>query len=72
MVSMDNLIMKVMSFAQTLVNADRASLFLLDSKSNNLFARIFDVGVTQVGEDGEESPKVADEIRWAKLRLVQH
>lgn len=33
MVSMDMLVMKIMNFAQRLVNADRASLFLVDSKN---------------------------------------
>ena len=40
---MDALIIKIMSFAQKLVNADRASLFLVDPKSNQLYARLFDV-----------------------------
>eukprot|EP00057_Strongylocentrotus_purpuratus_P010920 XP_011665394.1 PREDICTED: probable 3',5'-cyclic phosphodiesterase pde-5 [Strongylocentrotus purpuratus] len=43
-VSMDSVIMKIMNFAQKLVNADRASLFLVDSKKNELYARIFDIG----------------------------
>uniref|UniRef100_A0A0K0F5E4 Phosphodiesterase n=1 Tax=Strongyloides venezuelensis TaxID=75913 RepID=A0A0K0F5E4_STRVS len=43
--SMDTLIIKIMNFAQRLVDADRASLFLVDSKSKELYARIFDVGV---------------------------
>jgi cAMP and cAMP-inhibited cGMP 3',5'-cyclic phosphodiesterase 10 len=34
MVSMDALITKIMNFAQKLVDADRASLFLVDSKTN--------------------------------------
>ncbi|XP_030762448.1 probable 3',5'-cyclic phosphodiesterase pde-5 [Sitophilus oryzae] len=45
MVSMDMLILKIMNFAQRLVNADRASLFLLDSKNKELYATIFDIGV---------------------------
>ena len=32
------------NFAQKLVMADRASLFLVDHKTNELYARIFDVG----------------------------
>ncbi len=40
---MDALIVKIMNFAQKLVSADRASLFLVDSKTNQLYARIFDV-----------------------------
>lgn len=46
MVSMDMLVIKIMNFAQRLVDADRASLFLVDSKSKELYATIFDVGVT--------------------------
>ena len=42
-VSMDSLVIKIMGFAQKLVNADRASLFLVDPKSNQLYARLFDV-----------------------------
>lgn len=45
MVSMDTLVIKIMNFAQRLVDADRASLFLVDSKSKELYATIFDVGV---------------------------
>lgn len=44
MVSMDVLVVKILNFAQTLVDADRASLFLVDSKSKELYATIFDVG----------------------------
>lgn len=44
MVSMDMLVIKIMNFAQRLVDADRASLFLVDSKSKELYATIFDVG----------------------------
>ena len=43
MISMDSLITKIMNFAQKLVDADRASLFLVDSKTNQLYARIFDI-----------------------------
>lgn len=46
MVSMDTLIMKIMNFAQRLVDADRASLFLVDSRNKELYARIFDIGIT--------------------------
>ena len=45
-VSMDSLIAKVMNFAQKLVDADRASLFLVDGKSSEVYARIFD-GVSE-------------------------
>ncbi|KAG5880335.1 hypothetical protein JTB14_019814 [Gonioctena quinquepunctata] len=48
MVSIDSLVIKIMNFAQKLVDADRASLFLVDSKSKELYATIFDVGVEGV------------------------
>lgn len=32
------------NFAKTLVSADRASLFMVDARSKELFARIFDTG----------------------------
>lgn len=49
MVSMDTLVTKIMNYAQRLVDADRASLFLVDSKNKELYATIFDVGIE--GED---------------------
>ena len=39
MISMDTLIVQIMNQAQKLVSADRASLFLMDSKTNQLYAR---------------------------------
>ncbi|GFR58663.1 phosphodiesterase, partial [Elysia marginata] len=53
-VSMDVVIMKIMNFAQTLVVADRASLFLVDSFKHELYARIFDVGHEH--KNAEKSP----------------
>ncbi|XP_042897333.1 probable 3',5'-cyclic phosphodiesterase pde-5 isoform X3 [Parasteatoda tepidariorum] len=47
MVSMDTVILKIMMFARKLVSADRASLFLVDGKSHELYARIFDVSSSQ-------------------------
>lgn len=44
MVSMETLVTKVMSFAQKLVDAERASLFLVDTKAQELYATLFDVG----------------------------
>jgi hypothetical protein len=48
------------NYAQKLVNADRASIFLLDRKNRELYARIFDVG------SGSGLPSVAQhkEIRF--------
>ena len=55
---MNSLIVKIMNFAQTLVDADRASLFLVDAKTNQLYARIFDIkeGDTEV-EAGKDMGK---------------
>lgn len=39
MVSMDMLVMKIMNFAQRLVSADRASLFLVDNKNKGKFIK---------------------------------
>lgn len=36
---MDTLIVQIMNQAQKLVNADRASLFLMDNKNHQLYAR---------------------------------
>lgn len=66
----DAVIKKVMNFAQRLVDADRASLFLVDSRTKELYARIFDMGNEQ---EQRESDAVMDgsvkEIRWVKLTL---
>lgn len=67
MISMDTLIVKIMNFAQRLVNADRASLFLVDCKTNQLYARIFDVNGEQAKKDAngdDEESNVSREIRW--------
>jgi cAMP and cAMP-inhibited cGMP 3',5'-cyclic phosphodiesterase 10 len=73
MVSMDMLVMKVMNFAQRLVDADRASLFLVDSKNKELYATIFDVGLedtevvdsTNLNDAPGDGPKSASrEIRF--------
>ena len=63
---MDTLIIKIMNFAQKLVSADRASLFLVDSKTNQLYARIFDVsdqGKTNGGEK-RDGIDISREIRY--------
>ncbi|EGT38371.1 hypothetical protein CAEBREN_30102 [Caenorhabditis brenneri] len=58
-VSMDAVIIKVMNFAQKLVDADRASLFLVDAKNKQIYARIFDVGTgdeehVRMNNDGQK------------------
>ncbi|XP_055540306.1 probable 3',5'-cyclic phosphodiesterase pde-5 isoform X2 [Wyeomyia smithii] len=67
MVSMDMLVSKIMNFAQRLVDADRASLFLVDSKNKELYATIFDIGCEDKissGENGNENNTVPKEIRF--------
>lgn len=73
MVSMDALILKIMNFAQRLVTADRASLFLVDTKTNQLYARIFDVsgGKDGVGA-GEFSSSDNDKDFTKEIRFVFH
>lgn len=58
---MDMLVIKIMNYAQRLVNADRASLFLIDSKTNELYATIFDVGFDDDIQDKMNSPRGAKE-----------
>ena len=67
MVSMDSLIIKIMNFAQTLVSADRASLFLVDAKTNQMYARIFDIKDKESSEAGPADENIKDftkEIRF--------
>ena len=70
MVSMDSLIIKIMNFAQTLVSADRASLFLVDAKTNQMYARIFDIkdkesSAENAGQPADENIKdFTKEIRF--------
>ncbi|XP_073974522.1 probable 3',5'-cyclic phosphodiesterase pde-5 isoform X1 [Rhodnius prolixus] len=67
MVSMDSLVTKIMNFAQRLVDADRASLFLLDAKNKELYARIFDVGTneSEVDSDSGNKSQPDKEIRFS-------
>uniref|UniRef100_T1J2B1 Phosphodiesterase n=1 Tax=Strigamia maritima TaxID=126957 RepID=T1J2B1_STRMM len=63
--SMDLLIMKIMNFTQKLVKADRASLFLLNEKTKELYARIFDMKKEDETEDTEDIDKhIHKEIRF--------
>lgn len=55
------LVIKIMNYAQRLVNADRASLFLIDSKTNELYATIFDVGFDDDIPEKMNSPRGAKE-----------
>lgn len=62
---MDMLVMKVMNFAQRLVDADRASLFLVDSKCKELYATIFDIG-SETTKDKTKSTTDADTANKTK------
>jgi cAMP and cAMP-inhibited cGMP 3',5'-cyclic phosphodiesterase 10 len=67
MVSMDALVVKVMTYAQRLVDADRASLFLVDSRSKELYARIFDMGNHP---EGEKPPEGSTTAQAKEIRCV--
>lgn len=43
MVSLEQLVKKILEFAQKLVSADRASLFLVDHRNNELVSTVFDL-----------------------------
>lgn len=60
MVSMDMLVMKIMNFAQRLVDADRASLFLVDAKNKELYATIFDIGIEN--KDSVDKTSESDDL----------
>ncbi|KAG8332320.1 hypothetical protein J6590_024518 [Homalodisca vitripennis] len=67
MMSMDTLVTKIMNFAQRLVDADRASLFLLDSKNKELYARIFDIRSNESENDSDSGSRTHQdrEIRFS-------
>lgn len=73
------LVIKIMNFAQHLVDADRASLFLVDAKNKELYATIFDVGIEKEkvrNKDSAENVKIntSKEIRFplGTGKLHQH
>ena len=55
------------NYAQTLVDADRTSLFLVDNRTNELYARIFDIGGSL--EDSRSS-NLQKEIRWYRHNII--
>lgn len=67
------LVIKIMNYAQRLVNADRASLFLIDSKTNELYATIFDVGFDDDIQEKMNSPRgakeTADKLKSDEIRF---
>lgn len=58
---MELLVPKIMNYAQRLVDADRASLFLVDSKQQELYATLFDVG-NEEQQEGISSPDIRFKI----------
>ncbi|KAJ2954151.1 hypothetical protein O0L34_g2378 [Tuta absoluta] len=54
MVSLDQLIKRILEFAQRLVNADRASLFLVDYRNFELVSTVFDLTVEPGIKDVEK------------------
>lgn len=58
---MELLVPKIMNYAQRLVDADRASLFLVDSKQQELYATLFDVGIED-HQEGKSSPDIRFKI----------
>jgi cAMP and cAMP-inhibited cGMP 3',5'-cyclic phosphodiesterase 10 len=63
LVSMEAVMLKIMSYAKKLVDADRASLFMVDSRTKELYARIFDIGREEHDESNGQGQKrsVCDE-----------
>ena len=57
MVSLDQLIKRILEFAQRLVMADRASLFLVDYKNFELVSTVFDQTV-EPGQDGGNKKEI--------------
>ena len=62
-----NKIFTFQTFAKTLVNADRCSLFLVDSKCDELYANLFDIGTN---ENCENSSKKNKKIRYLVSTFV--
>uniref|UniRef100_A0A1I8BJY5 PDEase domain-containing protein n=1 Tax=Meloidogyne hapla TaxID=6305 RepID=A0A1I8BJY5_MELHA len=61
-ITMDTVILKVMNFAQKLVDADRASLFLVDNKTQEIYARIFDISQPENNVNNENNQNGNGEI----------
>ncbi|KAI3386479.1 hypothetical protein SNEBB_003767 [Seison nebaliae] len=61
MVSIDVVIAKIMDYAKRLVEADRASLFLIDFRTNELYSRIFDLGESEELNVAHEFQSIIDE-----------
>ena len=65
-IQVDAVIKNILNFAQTLVDADRTSIFLVDSKTNELYAKVFDVGTGREGSD----TKKENEIRFSRSKGI--
>lgn len=60
----DTVIMKIMNFAKELVNADRAAMFMVDERHQELYARVFDMGETITLTHDAEKMALLKEIRF--------
>lgn len=67
---MDMLVMKIMNFAQRLVDADRASLFLVDSKNKELYATIFDIGIEK-GTSENNTEELEDVVKMHTSKEIR-
>lgn len=66
--TMDVVILKIMNFAQRLVDADRASLFLVDSRRGQLHAQMFDLGSAVEAEDEKAEGGAAEAGRRKEIK----
>ena len=62
---MDTLIAKIMTFAQKLVDADRASLFLVDREAGQLYPRLFDMRSEDESSDQDGGRNHSETIRFS-------
>ena len=58
-----NLLFLKQNFAKKLVNADRTALFLVENRTKELYARVFDMG-DAYDEDDPKPPPAQKEIRF--------
>ena len=54
------------NYAKKLVNADRTSLFLVDNRTKELYARVFDMG----DDDDADDDTVAAPSNNKEIRLI--
>ncbi len=57
------------NFAKRLVNADRTALFLVENRTKELYARVFDMG-EPFDENNPKPPPAQKEIRFAAKQTM--